>query len=63
MRCMLLVYADEKPWTDSERELCYAESAQLCHEFQSRGEYVSANPLQPVTIAGGRRFSTVAKED
>ena len=48
---MLLVYTDEKSWTDSEREHCYAESAQLCQELESRGEYVSANPLQPVATA------------
>lgn len=51
MKYMLLVYTDEKSWSDGERDRCYAESAQLCHDLQSRGQYVSANPLQPVATA------------
>ena len=51
MKYMLLVYTDEKSWTEAEREHCYAESAQLCQELASRGQYVTANPLQPVTTA------------
>jgi hypothetical protein len=55
MKYMLLVYTDEKAWTDEERDHCYAESAQLCHDLQSRGQYVSANPLQPVATATSLR--------
>jgi len=51
MKYMLLVYTDEKSWADQERGHCYAESAQLCQDLQSRGQYVSANPLQPVATA------------
>ncbi len=51
MKYMLLVYADEKAWTDDEREKCYVESTQLCHDLQKRGQYVSASPLQPVASA------------
>ena len=51
MKYMLLVYTDEKSWADQERGHCYAESAQLCQDLQSRGQYVSANPLQPVRTA------------
>ena len=51
MKYMPMVYTDQKSWTDSEREHCYAESAQLRHELELRGEYVAANPLQPVTTA------------
>jgi len=51
MKYMLLIYTDEKSWTDEEREKCYKESAQLCRELDSRGQYVSANPLQPVETA------------
>ena len=51
MKYMLLVYADENAWTDTEREHCYAESAELTHELNSRGQYVGANPLQPVSTA------------
>jgi hypothetical protein len=51
MKYMLLVYTDENSWADDEREHCYAESAQLCHDLAGRGQYVSANPLQPVASA------------
>lgn len=51
MKYMLLIYADEAVWTDSEREQCYGESTQLAHQLQSKGLYVSASPLQPVATA------------
>ena len=51
MKYILLVYADEKSWTDDEREHCYAESTQLCQDLASRGQYVAASPLQPVATA------------
>ena len=51
MKYMLLVYTDEKSWTDAERDHCYPESAQLCQDLASRGQYLSANPLQPVATA------------
>jgi hypothetical protein len=51
MKYMLLIYTDEQAWTDNEREHCYAESTELTHEFNARGQYVSANPLQPVATA------------
>ncbi len=51
MKYMLLIYAEEKVLADVDREKCYAESTQLCHELQSRGQYVSASPLQPVATA------------
>jgi len=48
---MLLIYAAEKSLPDAEREMCYAESAQLCRDLAARGQYVSASPLQPVATA------------
>ncbi len=51
MKYMLLVYADETSWPEAEREKCFVESAQLCHDLQKRGQYVSASPLQPVATA------------
>ena|SRR6185369_591664 len=56
MKYMLLVYTDEKSWADDEREKCYAESAQLCHDLKARGQYLSANPLQPVATATNVRL-------
>jgi hypothetical protein len=51
MKYMLLIYADENAWTDDERQRCYAESTELTHDLNARGQYVSANPLQPVATA------------
>ena len=51
MKYMLLIYGEEKVLTDDERQRCYAESTELTHELNSRGQYVGANPLQPVATA------------
>src|SRR5262249_31112967 len=48
---MLLIYVDERVWTDSERESCYQESTSLAHELNANGQYVSASPLQDVATA------------
>jgi hypothetical protein len=48
---MLLIYADEAVWTQVERQHCFGESTELAHELKSRGQYVSASPLQSVTTA------------
>jgi len=51
MKYMLLVYSDEKAWTESAREHCYADSIELTHQLKSKGQYLGANPLQPVATA------------
>jgi len=51
MKYMLLIYADENAWTDSERQHCYVESTELTHELNARGQYIAASPLQPVATA------------
>ena len=51
MKYMLLVYGDEQAWSDAEREHCYQESAQLAHQLKSDGQYLAANPLQPIATA------------
>lgn len=51
MRYMLLIYADEQSWPEAEREQCYKDSAQLAHELKAKGQYLAANPLQPVATA------------
>ncbi len=64
MKYMLLIYADEQAWTESERAECYGESTQLAHQLHSRGQFISASPLQPVatatsvTVRDGRRLVT-----
>jgi hypothetical protein len=51
MKYMMLIYADEDAWTDSEREHCYEESTQLACQLEAKGKYLAANPLQPVATA------------
>jgi hypothetical protein len=51
MKYMLLIYADEQAWTESERELCYGESTELAHQLKVKGQYLAASPLQPVATA------------
>ena len=51
MKYMLLIYTDEKAWTDDEREQCYQESTALTRELHQRGQYVGASPLEPVATA------------
>ncbi len=64
MKYMLLIYSDEQAWTESEREHCFAESVQLTHELQAKGQYLGASPLHGVATAtsvrirGGKRLVT-----
>ena len=51
MKYMLLIYADEQAWTESERERCYKESTQLAHTLKSNNQFLSTSPLQPVSTA------------
>ncbi|MGI8981312.1 MAG: YciI family protein [Pirellulaceae bacterium] len=48
---MLLIYMGENAMTQAEREQCYADSGQLCHDLQAKGQFVGANPLHPVATA------------
>jgi hypothetical protein len=41
----------ENAMTEAEREHCYAESTQLAHDLKANGQYLSANPLHPVSTA------------
>ncbi len=51
MEYLLLIYADEQVWTESEREKCYAESTGLAQDLHSKGKLVGTRPLQPVATA------------
>src|SRR6185369_5888878 len=51
MKYMLLIYTAENAITDEERQDCYQESTALTHELNSRGQFISASPLQPVATA------------
>lgn len=51
MKYMLLIYMEEDAMSETEREHCYVESAQLTQDLHSRGRYLAAAPLHPVTTA------------
>ena len=64
MKYMLLIYLDEKSLSEEERQKCYGESIELTYQLQSKGKYLSANPLHPtatatsVRVREGRRMVT-----
>ena len=51
MKYMLSIYIDEQDLTDTVREHCYVESAQLAQELHASGHFLGANPLHPVSTA------------
>ena len=51
MKYMLLVYLTEQALSDTERQHCYIDSAQLARDLSERGKYLSAGPLHPVSTA------------
>ncbi len=64
MKYMLLVYLDETALSETEREQCYVESAQLARDLNASGKYISAGPLHPtmtatsVRVRNGKRLIT-----
>ena len=64
MKYMLLVYLDEHVMSETEREHCYVESAQLTQDLNSAGQYLDASPLHSISTAtsvrvrDGKRFVT-----
>jgi hypothetical protein len=48
---MLLIYGDEKNWTDSERKECIVESLRIKAELEARGQFLDAAPLHPASTA------------
>src|SRR5687767_10892576 len=51
MKYMLLVYLNEQALSETEREHCYVESAQLTQQLNLSGQYLGASPLHPVSTA------------
>ena len=51
MKYMLLIYLGENAMDEAEREHCYVESTQLAQNLNANGQYLGANPLQPVSTA------------
>jgi hypothetical protein len=51
MKYLLLIYMDENAMSDTEREHCYVESAQVAQDLHTKGQFVASAPLHPVAIA------------
>src|SRR5437667_450011 len=51
MKYLLLIYMSENAMNETERDQCYKDSTQLAHDLHAAGQYLSANPLQPVATA------------
>jgi hypothetical protein len=56
MKYMLLIYMEENAMDGAEREQCYLDSTQLCHDLATKGQFVAASPLQPVSTAASVRI-------
>ena len=56
MKYLLLIYMNDNAMTQTERESCYKESTQLCHELKANGQFLGASPLQPVSTATSVRI-------
>nr|WP_322719321.1 YciI family protein [Nostoc sp. ChiQUE02]MDZ8232339.1 YciI family protein [Nostoc sp. ChiQUE02] len=51
MKYLLLIYMEENALSQTEREHCYVESAQLAQQLNSKGQYLATAPLHPVATA------------
>src|SRR5260370_31238699 len=51
MKYMLLVYRKGGALNATEREHCYEESLQLVQQIKSKGQYLAAAPLHPISTA------------
>ena len=56
MKYMMLVYLDENALSETERERCYVESAQLTQDLDAKGKYLMASPLHPIATATSVRL-------
>ena len=56
MKYMLLIYSNEQELNETERELCYQESAELARKINASGQYLAANPLHPTSMATSVRL-------
>jgi hypothetical protein len=51
MRYMLLIYSEEKIWSEDERQHCFAASADLAMQLHRDGKCIASAPLRPVAVA------------
>jgi hypothetical protein len=56
MKYLLLIYMNENAMSEVEREQCYKDSTELAHDLTANGQYLGANPLQPVAMATSVRM-------
>ena len=56
MKYLLLIYMNEGAMNESEREQCYRDSTQLAGDLHAKGQFLGANPLQPVATATSVRI-------
>jgi len=64
MKYAMLIYLDETALSETQREECYRDSAQLAQDLNTDGKYLSAVPLHPtatatsVRVRGDKRMVT-----
>ena len=64
MTYMLLIYLDEQALSETGRQQCYLESAQLAQDLHASGHYRAAAPLHPsstatsIRVRDGKRLVT-----
>jgi hypothetical protein len=51
MKYMLLMYGDERCWTDEERKACMVESMKIGDRLAAEGKYIASSPLESVSVA------------
>ena len=51
-----LIYMPENAMSDTEREHCYVESAQVAQDLHTKGQFVASAPLHPVATATSVRI-------
>ena len=56
MKYLLLIYMEENALSETERNHCYQESAQLAQQLHSKGQYLSTAPLHSVATATSVRI-------
>jgi hypothetical protein len=56
MKYMLLIYLEENALSESERARCYQDSAAYARQLHAEGQYLSAAPLQPTSMATSVRI-------
>lgn len=48
---LLLMYAEEGAWPPEDHRRALAESVEICHHLHQQGQYLSASPLHPPSMA------------